>query len=68
MTPSNNTISSATLGTTIAIVVAWFVSQCCNIQMSTEVSMALGALVSTFVGYMSELIELLVKGKSNVQS
>ena len=47
---SPSTLASAGLGVPVAIVVAWLVSLWGK-EMPSEVQMALGAIISTVVGY-----------------
>lgn len=50
-TPSNSTVASVGIGIPVATLIAWILNQFASIQMPGEVQAALGALVSSSIGY-----------------
>ncbi|HMU15801.1 MAG TPA: hypothetical protein PKC95_00020 [Thauera aminoaromatica] len=50
-TPSSSTVASVGIGIPVATLIAWILNQFAAIQMPGEVQAALGALVSSSVGY-----------------
>lgn len=49
--PSSSTLASVGLGVPIATVAAWIAGVCCNVPVPGEVQAAIGALISTGIGY-----------------
>lgn len=49
--PSNSTFASVGIGIPVAIVLAWVSHQFLNVDVPGEVQAALGAIVSSTVGY-----------------
>ena len=49
--PSSSTVASGTLGVAVAVLVAWVLQQFVGVEMPGEVQAALGAIVSTVIGF-----------------
>lgn len=54
LTPSVSTVASGLIGVPLVIVIAWIVSEVFKVQMPAEVQTALGAVISTAIGYFAK--------------
>lgn len=52
--PSVSTVVSGAAGVPAVIVIAWLVAEVFKIHMPAEVQMALGAVISTAIGYFAK--------------
>jgi uncharacterized membrane-anchored protein len=50
--PSTSTIASAGLGVPIATIISWILNQFAGVDVPGPVEAALGAVVSTIIGYL----------------
>lgn len=60
MKPSANTIVSGGVGTTVAIILPWFLKEFMGREVPYEVAVALGSLIATGAGYLVDVVQSLL--------
>lgn len=54
--PSTNTVASIGIGLPVVMILAWVADSCCHWTIPAEVQNAAAVVITTFVGWVAEIV------------